>query len=171
MSDKLLDEHRARHKLDGEYNGMADVLQHVAIRRARPRPKDVIERARTLPATKTVVREDGSFEITVGKGPKGLKSKLELAHMFDDARKLQAARAEYVRERQKKFKARGANGRMVEVHERNEKQLVQAGALVPTRTTSMGPGIPRCELPGGIHDIRESGRCWWCGKTQEVLCP
>ena len=164
MLDKLLDEHRKAHKLPGQYNGIDDVLQHKAIIEARPKPADVIAKARKLKGTRVRVKEDGSFTATVKRGHG--REMLEMAHMWDDARKLQSARADVVRSRHEKVRARGRNGSMVEIHANNERELVRANALTPTKMIITAPaGIPRCGLPGGRHKRSGgSGRCWWCGK-------
>lgn len=163
MSDKLLEEHRARHKLPGQYNGIEDVKEHIAIRKASPRPQDVIEKARKTKGAKVTVKEDGSFTVTVSPGE--TRAKLEMAHLFDGARRLKVARAAKVMGRQERLEARGRNGKMVSISAANERELVRAGALIATRPILTAPlGLPRCQVEGGVHEVRDGTRCWWCGR-------
>lgn len=166
MSDKLLEKQREEHGLPGQYNGIADVLEHQKIIEARPKGRDVIDAARRIPGVSITENRDGTFSATA----QGVRASTALAHVMDGPRKLQIERAARVRARTLKVTVKNRRGQQVVISPENERQFVQRNLLGTKGTMMMGGGLPRC---GGrnasdedaVHSRREdSGRCEWCGK-------
>lgn len=138
-------------------SGAEDVAELSKIAEARPKGRDVIAEAKKHPKTK--VLEDGSGKFKVLTARDDVKAASSLAHLFDDARKLEVERAHKLIGRRETIMVRNMAGQLVPIGAGSERE---AGArdLIEAPTKTFTRGAPRCWQQG--HDFR-NGRCWWCG--------
>lgn len=142
-------------------SGADDLAELGKIHEARPQGRDVLAQARKIPGVQ--IREDGSkFSITARRGD--TKAALELAHMLDAPRRLEAERAEKLVAKRELIMVRNPQGQLVPINAESENSLSRANVIhAPSRTFMPPAGVPRCQLEGMDHDYR-NGRCWWCGR-------